>query len=45
MEEHVGFLETLWEKQTGRSRLRRVPDFLLSPAERPQLERSRTSAG
>jgi len=34
MEEHLSTLERRWEQETGRSRLRRVPDFLLpAPAE------------
>lgn len=34
MDEHMSFLETLWEQETGRSRLRRAPSFLLPYAER-----------
>lgn len=30
MDEHLATLERRWEEATGRSRLRRVPDFLLS---------------
>jgi len=29
MDEHLGWLEAFWERETGRPRLRRVPDFLL----------------
>ncbi len=34
MDEHMSFLERIWERESGRSRLRRVPDFLLPYAER-----------
>lgn len=34
MDEHMSFLETLWEHDTGRARLRRAPAFLLPYAER-----------
>ncbi len=34
MDEHMGFLERIWEQESGRSRLRRTPDFLLPYAER-----------
>jgi len=34
MEEHVGFLERVWEERSGRTRLRRIPDFLVAPDER-----------
>jgi DNA-binding FadR family transcriptional regulator len=34
MDEHLSFLEGLWEEESGRARLRRVPDFLLPHAER-----------
>jgi DNA-binding FadR family transcriptional regulator len=30
MDEHLSFLERIWEQESGRARLRRVPDFLLS---------------
>ncbi len=33
MDEHMRFLEKLWEAETGRLRLRRTPDFLLPLAE------------
>ena len=31
MDAHLSVLERRWEEQTGRARLRRIPDFLLSP--------------
>jgi GntR family transcriptional regulator, transcriptional repressor for pyruvate dehydrogenase complex len=34
MDEHLAFLEQIWEEESGRARLRRVPDFLLPHAER-----------
>ncbi|MFN2629642.1 MAG: FadR/GntR family transcriptional regulator [Gaiellaceae bacterium] len=30
MDEHLSYLERIWEDETGRVRLRRVPEFLLS---------------
>lgn len=30
MDEHLSYLERIWEEETGRVRLRKVPDFLLS---------------
>jgi len=30
MDEHLSYLERIWEEETGRVRLRTVPDFLLS---------------
>jgi GntR family transcriptional repressor for pyruvate dehydrogenase complex len=41
MEEHIGFLERLWEDHSGRSRLRRVPGFLVSAEEASSLEGAR----
>jgi GntR family transcriptional repressor for pyruvate dehydrogenase complex len=32
MDEHLSYLERIWEEETGRVRLRKVPDFLLSRA-------------
>jgi GntR family transcriptional repressor for pyruvate dehydrogenase complex len=29
MDEHLSFLEKRWEEETGRARLRKIPDFLL----------------
>lgn len=29
MDEHMSYLERIWEEESGRQRLRRVPDFLL----------------
>jgi DNA-binding FadR family transcriptional regulator len=34
MDEHLGYLERFWEEETGRARLRRIPDFLLPHASR-----------
>lgn len=34
MDEHLSFLERVWEQETGLARLRKVPDFLLPRAER-----------
>lgn len=34
MDEHMSFLEKLWEQDSGRARLRRTPAFLLPYAER-----------
>ena len=34
MDEHLSFLEEIWEQESGRSRLRKTPDFLLPYAER-----------
>jgi DNA-binding FadR family transcriptional regulator len=34
MDEHLSFLEKIWEEESGRARLRKVPDFLLPHAER-----------
>lgn len=35
LDEHLSFLERLWEEESGRARLRRIPEFLL-----PHIERS-----
>lgn len=35
MDEHLAYLEDIWEEATGRARLRRVPDFLLPRSARP----------
>ena len=32
MDEHLSYLERIWEEETGRVRLRKIPDFLLSRA-------------
>jgi DNA-binding FadR family transcriptional regulator len=32
MDDHLSYLERIWEEETGRVRLRRVPDFLLPHA-------------
>lgn len=37
MDEHLSWLESFWERETGRPRMRRTPDFLLPGAARPQL--------
>jgi GntR family transcriptional repressor for pyruvate dehydrogenase complex len=29
MDEHLGYLEKFWEEESGRARLRQIPDFLL----------------
>jgi hypothetical protein len=29
MDEHLTFLERIWEEESGRARLRKIPDFLL----------------
>ncbi len=29
MDEHLGYLENFWEEESGRARLRQIPDFLL----------------
>ena len=34
MDEHMSFLEKIWESESGRPRLRQTPDFLLPYAER-----------
>jgi DNA-binding FadR family transcriptional regulator len=34
MDEHLGYLERIWEEETGRTRLRRIPEFLMSHDER-----------
>lgn len=34
MDEHLSFLERIWEKESGRARLRKIPEFLLPRAER-----------
>jgi DNA-binding FadR family transcriptional regulator len=36
MDEHLSFLERIWERESGRARLRTIPDFLLPRAEREQ---------
>jgi DNA-binding FadR family transcriptional regulator len=36
MDAHLSWLESFWERETGRPRLRRIPDFLL-----PRTDRSR----
>ena len=36
MDEHLSFLEQIWETESGRARLRTIPDFLLPRAEREQ---------
>lgn len=47
MDEHLSFLEGIWEEETGVVRLRRVPEFLLPHGERrtreiPDTERALT---
>jgi DNA-binding FadR family transcriptional regulator len=39
MEEHIGYLERIWEQETGRMRLRRPPAFLVG---RPRTSRAET---
>jgi DNA-binding FadR family transcriptional regulator len=34
MDEHLSFLETIWEEETGRPRVRRTPDFLVTRKDR-----------
>jgi DNA-binding FadR family transcriptional regulator len=34
MDRHLAYLEQIWEAETGRTRLRRVPEFLLPWGER-----------
>ena len=34
MDEHLSFLERIWEEETGRSRLRKTPDFLVARDDR-----------
>jgi DNA-binding FadR family transcriptional regulator len=34
MDEHLSFLERIWEEESGRARLRKIPEFLLPRAER-----------
>jgi DNA-binding FadR family transcriptional regulator len=34
MDEHLSFLERIWEEETGRSRLRKTPDFLMARDDR-----------
>lgn len=36
MDEHMSYLEKIWEKESGRARLRQVPDFLLPNGARRQ---------
>jgi DNA-binding FadR family transcriptional regulator len=38
MDEHLSFLEKIWEDETGRSRVRKTPDFLVARAERAAAE-------
>lgn len=35
MDEHLGYLEKRWQSETGRARVRRVPDFLLPLLDEP----------
>lgn len=34
MDEHLSFLEKIWEEETGRPRMRKTPDFLIAREER-----------
>lgn len=34
MDDHLSFLEKIWEEETGRSRVRRTPDFLIAREDR-----------
>jgi DNA-binding FadR family transcriptional regulator len=34
MDQHLSFLEKIWEEETGRSRVRRMPDFLFTREDR-----------
>jgi len=34
LDEHLGYLERFWEEESGRARLRRIPDFLLPHPDR-----------
>jgi GntR family transcriptional repressor for pyruvate dehydrogenase complex len=36
MDEHLGFLERIWEEETGRSRVRKTPDFLVTRERRAE---------
>ncbi|MBI4501553.1 MAG: FadR family transcriptional regulator [Gemmatimonadetes bacterium] len=40
MDEHLSFLERIWEEESGRARLRKPPDFLLPHAQRSVLRSS-----
>jgi GntR family transcriptional regulator, transcriptional repressor for pyruvate dehydrogenase complex len=40
MDEHLSYLEERWEKETGRLRLRKTPDFLLPFSERQSAAKS-----
>jgi GntR family transcriptional regulator, transcriptional repressor for pyruvate dehydrogenase complex len=37
MDEHLAWLEGIWEQETGRARLRKPPDFLLPRSERAPI--------
>jgi GntR family transcriptional repressor for pyruvate dehydrogenase complex len=39
MDEHLAYLERLWDDETGRARLRPIPDFLLPRAKRGAPDR------
>jgi DNA-binding FadR family transcriptional regulator len=41
MDEHLSYLEERWEKETGRLRLRKTPDFLLPFSERSSSREGR----
>jgi hypothetical protein len=34
MDEHLGYFERFWEEESGRARLRQIPDFLLPHSDR-----------
>jgi GntR family transcriptional regulator, transcriptional repressor for pyruvate dehydrogenase complex len=41
MDEHLNFLERIWEEETGTARIRRIPDFLLPRVERNRVDGQR----
>jgi GntR family transcriptional repressor for pyruvate dehydrogenase complex len=41
MDEHMSFLEKIWEAESGRGRLRKIPDFLLPHPERASVSDGR----
>jgi GntR family transcriptional regulator, transcriptional repressor for pyruvate dehydrogenase complex len=46
MDEHLAFLEKVWEQENSRARLRRIPDFLLPHSERQvRLESAASNEG
>ena len=45
MDEHLAYLEVIWERESGRPRLRRPPDFLISKAGKSPADGSSRSGG